>query len=182
MANMIKKATVSKFSIMPACPNDVKDIVKLINAEHDSTNSVLKVKDKEVEAWIEKGLSYVAKDENGKIIGHQAVHIWHIQPGCDWAEFRSSVVTSDYRGKGISKQLKQHLIDLLSQSGINTFVLVKNDQSKGHHTLNDMGFEKIENSQVPPELFSVGEGADLNPDTWTVYIKQVNILKAQIRN
>lgn len=179
MSNAIKKEVTPKFSIMPACPKDAKDIARMINAEHDLTNSVLKVTEKEVEAWIKNGLSYVAKDENGQIVGHQAVHIW---PGCGWAEFRSSVVASNYRGKGISKQLKQNLINILVQSGVHTFVLVKNEESKGYHTLNDLGFVKIETSQVPSELFSIGEGKDHNPDTWQVYVKQINILKEQIRN
>ena len=157
-AKQVKPSSVLKFNVVPASKSDAKEITHLINDEWKRSGAVLHVSEDDVKSWIDHGLCFVAKNESGAIVGHQAASKW---PESGWVELRAAVVLSEYRGNGLNTKLKDAIITAINTTYPEaTIVSLKNGESRGHNELTQRGFEKVESSQIPPailkELLKIG--------------------------
>ncbi|MCL4365331.1 MAG: GNAT family N-acetyltransferase [Candidatus Marsarchaeota archaeon] len=168
-----------KVSIMPSTEKDIPKIVEIINGESKKTGSVLPVTTEEVRGWINSGLSFVAKTDEGRIIGHHAAYIW---PESGWAELRAVVVLPEYRGNGINALLMESIINvILDKDPFTTVVSVKNRSSNGRQILRDLGFKEIDPSDAPHELFGIGP----KEEVYNIYVYipgEIPITKELIRS
>ena len=158
MGIQTKHSNATKLSVVPALTADAKLITNLINDEWKRSGAVLHVSEEEIKTWINHGLCFVAKNENGEIVGHQAAAKW---PESGWVELRAAVVLPEYRGNGLNTKLKDAIITAINTAYPEaTIVSLKNGESHGHNELTQRGFEKIESSQIPAailkELLKIG--------------------------
>ncbi len=166
-----------KFDVSKATVNDLKGIVELINAEAKKSGAVLLVSEKEVGVWIKSGLDFVAKDESGKIIGHQSAAIW---PESGWIELRAGVVLPEFRGNGVNSKLKVAIInEIESKFPGATIVSLKNNVSGGRGTVAELGFHKVQQSEAPEELFKIGpKGENYDVYVYTTKIAEKGLLRS----
>ncbi len=150
-----KNAAALKVHVAPSTEKDIPKIMEMINTEAKRSGAVLPVFEDEVKAWINQGMSFIAKTESGEIVGHHSASpAW---PQSGWIELRAAVVLPEYRGNGINAQLKEAIIDaIIAHSPTATIVSVKNKSSNGRQVLGEMGFTKIPQSEAPKELFEIG--------------------------
>ncbi len=158
MEIQVKQPNALKVSVVPASHADVKKITSLINDEWKRSGAVLHVSEDDIKSWIDHGLCFVAKNESGDIVAHQAASKWQ-ESG--WVELRAAVVLPQYRGNGLNTKLKDAIIAAINTTYPEaTIVSLKNGESRGHNELTQRGFEKIESSQIPPailkELLKIG--------------------------
>ncbi len=155
-----------------AIEGDVKEIVSLINDEHNRSNAVLDVSHDEVKSWVGFGLSFVAK-HNNRIVGHSAMHVW---PESGWLEIRGVVVHPDYRNHGIySKMTRLHIEETFREYPNGKIVVVKNESSRGARLLKSLGFVlvargisiEVIQQGVPKEFFDIGP-KDRQLRIWTL--------------
>ncbi len=154
-----------KYTVVQTKKEDIPKIVDMINTEFKKSGAVLHVTIEEVAGWVNSGLSFVAKTQQGEIAGHSTAHIW---PKSGWAELRAATVSEEYRGNGINKQLKSAVIDAIAKKNATTMVALKNSSSGGHAELDSRGFIHVEHSDIPTaikdELLSIGKG-----QKWDIY-------------
>ncbi len=167
MGIQLKHQNAFKFSVVAAEMSEAKKVTNLINDEFKRSGAVLHVTEDDVKSWINHGMCFVAKNEKGDIIGHQAASKW---PESGWVELRAAVVLPEYRGNGLNSKLKDAIIDAINTSDPKaTIVSLKNGVSQGHNELTQRGFEKIEFSDIPEavknELLSIG-----SEGTYEIYI------------
>lgn len=168
MGILAKHSSALKVSVVPALASEAKSITNLINDECKRSGAVLHVSENDVKSWIDNGLCFVAKNEKGQIIGHQAASKW---PESGWVELRAAVVLQEYRGNGLNTKLKDAIIDAINTTYPEaTIVSLKNGESRGHNELAQRGFEKIDSSAIPPailkELLKIGPLGE----TYEIYI------------
>lgn len=107
----------------------------------------------ELEERIDQGLSIVAKDESGTIVGHQGAMIWK-QSGIP--EIGSAVVLPEHRRKGLSTWMKKQIIKKLQDEDPNTDITsFTGAESESRGILQKLGFEILPMKDVPSEFFSI---------------------------
>lgn len=152
MGIQVKHQNALKFSVVAAEMSEAKKVTNLINDEFKRSGAVLHVMEDDVKSWISQGMCFVAKNEKGDIIGHQAASKWQ-ESG--WVELRAAVVLPEYRGNGLNSKLKDAIIKAINTSDSNaTIVSLKNAESGGHSELAKHGFQKIGYSDVPASILS----------------------------
>ena len=142
------------FSISRAKQLDISSIVELVNSEAHRSGAVLEVDAEKIGEWVRSGISLVAKDAQGIVIGHEAAYKW---PQSGWVELRSLVVSVAWRGNGISSALTKGLIEEIREKfGAPVVVAFTNKAGTGHGTLESVGMAEIRYEDVPKELFTIG--------------------------
>lgn len=139
-----------KYSIQPTTPADISAVIGLLNTE---PTRVVPLTEKDMEDRIQNGMTYVAKNSSGKVIGHQGAKVWHPS---GVIELGSAVVAEDHRGKGISTQIKLQFIPLLQEEHPEAPIMCfLEKESMAEGVLRNLGFEQKPVSSAPLESFVI---------------------------
>jgi N-acetylglutamate synthase-like GNAT family acetyltransferase len=165
------------FHIAPARVSDAAEITGMINNEAELSGAVIKVTQKEVEGWIDGGLSFVAK-AGTRIVGHTAGCIW---PKSGIAEHRAVVVLPEYRGNGINTALTSAFVQrLIEQDPHITIISLKNSNASeaAKKAVLKSGFCKIDVNELPDEIFD----GPTSRDQYAAYAFNYSEVKALARS
>jgi len=145
----MSKETIS-ITIQPTATEDIPDALGLINSVPEA---VLPLTEQQLQQRIDAGLSYVAKNEEGTIVGHQSAIVWE-QSGIP--EIGSAVVAEECRGNGISTRLKTTVIKRVqSLYPDKPIVAFTEAASKSRGIVQRLNFEPVSMDSIPEEFFGV---------------------------
>lgn len=137
-------------AIREATSEDIQDILNLIALSPDA---LLSVTIAELQSWIDLGMSLVAINEDGEIIGHQAAAQW---PESHWVEMRAAIVKEDYRGQGINTLMKHKMTEIIAALIGNATLIGFTEKASGSRgILQKQGYDEIPLPDTPEEFFSV---------------------------
>lgn len=145
-----KELLMSDFVIVPTQREDIPDVLSLIQSVPDA---LVSVKEIEIESWIDKGFSLVAKDKKGSIIGHQSAYVW---PESGWVEVRSAIVKPEFRGRGINTEMKKMMIARIRNQNPDAVIIGFTEAaSKSRGILQKLGFVDYSLADMPEEFFTI---------------------------
>ncbi len=140
----------SEIIIEPTKEEDIPTIVEMIASEKEA---LVPVDGEELGVWVREGRSFVARDNKGRIIGHQAIAVW-AESG--WIELRSAFVLPECRGSGTNTAMKRLVLSQVFQSTPNaTMVGFTEPASKSRGILKKLNFQLIPLDTVPDEFFRI---------------------------
>lgn len=141
-------------NIVPSSLADVDKIQLLIKSAPDA---LLVVSNEEIEKWIKNDQSIVAKNQVGKIVGHQGMMVWETEnPKGPFIELRSAFVDPCYRGQGLNTKMKETMIEkALEKYPEAVMVGVTESASQSRGILQKMGFNEVPLDEAFEDVFSI---------------------------
>ena len=137
------------YSIRPTRGEDIPTVVELLQSEPDA---VIPLTEEQLMERIENGLSFVAINQAGEIIGHQGAMVWE-QSGIP--EIGSAVVLEECRGNGISTELKKIVIGKVQELFPDKPIMVFTEAaSKSRGIVQKLNFEVVSMDSLPMEIFN----------------------------
>ena len=133
------------------------DIVKLRAGDLASLQALLRANQLPADDCIEQASNFSAIYAN-----HELIAAGGLEPAGEYALLRSLVVREDHRGRGLARQITNHLLQQANDEGRAAIYLLT-ESAEAYFTR--LGFQVVERAEVPAAITRTRQFASLCPDS-----------------